>query len=91
MTKHTIILPTINLNGTSARELLQLQINACNAISQAIEALQAAAPHGRDYQSSPNPYAFSRAQEEHRNRLTKLEQVQRELQAIGEHISDSVT
>ena len=84
----TIALPKINLNGTSKRELLEQQITALNAINAAIDALCAAAPNGRDYQTLPSG-AVQLALSEHQARLKLLHAVQDELQTIAMHISDS--
>ena len=41
--------PTIHLNGTNGADLLSQTVDAMLALSGAINALMAAAPHGRDY------------------------------------------
>jgi hypothetical protein len=79
--------PTINLNGTTARELLEQQVMAIEAMRCAISRLQTAAPHARDYQTAPVG-AFTSAMDEHRNRVKRLIGVMRELEEIAEHISD---
>lgn len=83
----TIALPRINLNGTSKGELLQQQLTALDAINAAIDALCAAAPNGRDYQTLPSG-AVQLAMSEHTTRLKLLQTVQDELQTIAMHISD---
>jgi len=44
-----MMMPTIHINGTSAKELLEQLRNASVAVREARGALQQAAPHGRDY------------------------------------------
>lgn len=83
----TIALPRINLNGTSKGDLLQQQLDALHAVNAAIDALCAAAPNGRDYQTLP-PGAVQLALSEHTARLKLLQTVQDELQTIAMHISD---
>jgi hypothetical protein len=84
-----IIKPTININGTSARELLEQQVTAITTLRAAISTVQAAAPNGRDYQTAL-PGMFHLAQVGHADRLARLESVMSELEQIAEHISDSV-
>ena len=79
--------PTIHLNGTSKRELLEQQLTAMNAVSAARAALAAAAPNGRDYYPQGNE-AIQHALDEHATRLGYLETVFAELEAIAQHISD---
>lgn len=85
----TIALPQVNLNGTSKKELLEQQVTALHAINAAIDALCAASPNGRDYQTLPKG-AVQLALSEHQARLKLLHTVQDELQTIALHISDSV-
>lgn len=82
-------LPIVNLNGTSASELLEQHLLVCRHIRHAIEALQEACPHGRDYQTLGDekaPQALHRALDEHSNRLLKLRQVLAEVETIAEHV-----
>jgi hypothetical protein len=44
-----IMKPIVNLNGTSARELVESRLDAADALQAALEALRRIAPHGRDY------------------------------------------
>ena len=44
-----MIIPTLNLNGSSADDLIQPRIAAYDALQDAIKALQQVTPHGRDY------------------------------------------
>ena len=80
-----MITPTIHLNGTSGADLLSQTTDAMIALSDAIKALRAAGPHGRDYyvQQQAN---FAEAQQQHWDRIAKLEAVQADLVAISESI-----
>jgi hypothetical protein len=85
-----MLLPTIHLNGTSGTDLLSQTVDAMLALSDAIKALQAAGPHGRDYYVHGNS-AFPRALAEHEDRLANLEAVQADLVAIYESIHAQMT
>ena len=80
-----MIFPTVHLNGTSGDDLLSQTTDAMIALSDAIKALQAAGPHGRDYyvQQQAN---FAEAQQQHWDRIAKLEAVQADLVAISQSI-----
>jgi hypothetical protein len=57
-----LVLPKINLNGTTRRQLLiDQQINALQALRAAQTAMCDAMPHGRDFQLNPTDYAPARA------------------------------
>jgi len=44
-----MINPTLNINGTSADDLIEPRIAAYDALQAAIKALQQVTPNGRDY------------------------------------------
>lgn len=79
--------PTIHLNGTSGGELLDKNSKALDAVQAAIEALCAAAPHGRDYYVQ-GASATTEVLREHNARLEKLMAVREELRTIVEAILD---
>lgn len=81
-----VIKPTINLNGTSPRELLEQQLLAIEALRAAISSVQATAPNGRDYQTAL-PGTLYLASQGHADRLARLESVLIELEEIAEHVS----
>ena len=80
-----MMFPTIHLNGSAGDDLLSQVIDAMLALSDAIKAVQAAGPNGRDYYLHGNS-AFPRALAEHEERIAKLEAVQTDLVAISESI-----
>ena len=80
-----ITMPTISLNGTSAKQLLEEYLLAVDAMRIAISTHAMTAPHGRDYQPTG---AFAEAQLEHASRRDRLESVISELEQIAEYISD---
>jgi hypothetical protein len=49
-----MIYPQINLNGTSAEELIEQQLAVHKAAGDLLSALRQALPHGRDYQTLPH-------------------------------------
>ena len=85
-----MILPTIHLNGTSLQYLIEDNYRAYAAIAEAVDALAQAAPNGRDYypqgdiDGKPALYV---AQDQHGERMAKLLQVKRELEAIGQYLT----
>jgi hypothetical protein len=81
----TMFIPTIHLNGTSAKSLISMYTDAHRAILDAIEKLEQSAPHGRDYYPQGDS-AFEGARSEHIARLTKLTEIQQELETIVIHI-----
>ena len=80
-----MITPTIHLNGTSKAELLEQLRNAYTAVRNAQKVLQEAAPNGRDYYPQ-GPGAILQAQSEYESRLTRLQDVAKELEEIQEAI-----
>lgn len=77
--------PTVHLNGTAESDLLEALSQACYALGQAKSKLAECAPNGRDYYPQ-GPNVIYEAQEEHVARARKLEEVERELNEIREHI-----
>ena len=80
-----MMFPAVHLNGTSGADLQDQVTDAMLALSDAIKALRAAGPHGRDYyvQQQAN---FAEAQQQHWDRIAKLEAVQADLVAISQSI-----
>lgn len=52
--------PTININGTSRRGLMEQRLEAIHAIDAAIAALKYSLPHGRDYIGDETTYQKDR-------------------------------
>jgi len=86
-----MMLPTIHLNGTSGADLQDQVTDAMLALHTAMKALQAAGPHGRDYYVQQDVTAFAQAQQQHWDRLAKLEAVQADLVEISESIHEQMT
>lgn len=74
----TLTVPTVHLNGTGQKGLLEQLETAISAVDAATDAVAQAAPHGRDYYVQ-GPDAYSKARAEHDARLAKLQNVSYEL------------
>lgn len=61
--------PTIHLNGTSLKELIQQTNDASMALQVAIKVLADMSPHGRDYYPQ-GPDAHAAALSQHRDAMT---------------------
>lgn len=82
-----LLVPTININGTSKESLFQNYLSALHAVEAARDALHDCAPHGRDYQTAAAG-AYLEARKQHVLRLGKLESVISELMQILLSIQD---
>ena len=72
--------PIVNLNGTSRGELREQLLKASTALNMAISALEAAAPHGRDYQNHPaGEKAYWTARRNAASRIRALAQMREEI------------
>jgi hypothetical protein len=81
-----MIRPTLNINGSSADDLVNPRLKAMDHLMDAIEALKQAAPNGRDY---PGDYDGCHAdREEHYSRLAKLRALREELMAEAVYIKE---
>lgn len=83
MSETKLTVPTVHLNGTGKKGLLEQYEDAGHALREAIDKLRGTAPHGRDYYVSKDPDALRKATEEHRARLIKLSDVLIELQELA--------
>jgi len=81
-----MIVPTVNLNGTSQDELLRQCTDAVQELGAAIEAMRLAWPNGRDYQTMPAG-SLSTAHSEMSARLIKLGDVRDEMRTLAWNIS----
>jgi phosphopantetheinyl transferase (holo-ACP synthase) len=81
MATEKLATPLLNLNGSSAENLLEQLSDACSAVGAAREALAKATPHGRDYQLNQSDYQLARKQ--HEARQIALQAVAEELEAIA--------
>ena len=79
--------PTIHMNGTSASSLLELYADASATVRVAIDDVAKTGPHGRDYYPQGDE-ALTKAIEQHRARLQKLEDVLKELEELALHCAE---
>lgn len=87
MTTRPLILPTIHLNGSSAKRLIEQVEEARHTLRQAIEAVQNMDVNDRDYYPQ-GPDAGPAARDQHRLRQARLLSVQQELTQIYEYLLD---
>ena len=85
MAESNVIAPVVNINGTSAEELLNQLQGASEAISIAFKALQEAYPHGRDYQTAPQG-TYQQAREQYNVWFGQLNDIKEALGQIGNEI-----
>jgi hypothetical protein len=81
--------PQINNNGTAPSDLLEGYLTVKRYLGHALTALGEIAPHGRDYQTLPEPertFAYGRAIDEHSSRVLKIRQLIAEFDTLAEHV-----
>lgn len=83
--KAEIALPTIHLNGTSEKMLMEGYRAAFEACSKAVDALYQVEFHGRDYYPQGQE-AWEKAHAEHCSRIARISSVKDELLSIMMHI-----
>jgi hypothetical protein len=89
--KKNLTLPTVHLNGTGRAGLTKLNSDAALAVQTAIDAVSAAAPHGRDYYPQDGKVlgpTYKKARTEHEERLAKLKAVLDDFYKIGRHLNE---
>ena len=82
----TFTLPTVNMNGSSANELLDQQLRVLRAVDALWEAMRVAAPHGRDYQLAPERYDSARS--DFNDTADALELIKSRANALALHLAD---
>lgn len=82
-----MMIPTIHLNGSSRGALLEQLTDANNALEAAINTLQAAGPHGRDYYPQGED-AIRTALQEHQDRIRRVRSVQQEISIVFDGIME---
>lgn len=79
-----MVTPTIHINGTSQRELLDQLEKGFLALLDAAEIMRQGAPHMRDYYVQENGDArFEQARRDHWDRIDRVVEVGRELQELA--------
>ncbi len=80
--------PTIHLNGSSARRLLEENEVPRLLVLRSIEALERNGPNARDYYPQGQD-AFGEAVRQHESRLSRLREVYCELNMLAGHIVEA--
>lgn len=84
-----MITPQLNLNGSSADDLIEPRLKADRLLADVLEALSQAVPNGRDYPG--NAVACTADREEHYDRIRAIRALQdiliQEALAIKEQIA----
>lgn len=82
-----LIVPTVHLNGTGRKELVNQLSASVLALDKALEVMAKAAPHGRDYYPQDNGAimgpTYLKAAEAHRQRVAKVYEVREELHDLA--------
>ena len=79
-----MIRPVLNINGSSASDLIDQRRNAMDALLEAIDALKQLTPNGRDYPGDNNRCLADR--NTHFDRLAALHTLREELLDEALHI-----
>lgn len=51
-----LVTPAVNMNGSPAKRLVEELVGVLNALDAAVDAMRAATPNGRDFQTLPNGF-----------------------------------
>jgi hypothetical protein len=79
-------IPTIHINGSHGPTLLEGYLEAIRALQAAGKALDATCPNGRDYYVQGD-HAIGEAMAQHFDRVAKVCEVIKELEAIAETLT----
>jgi hypothetical protein len=83
-----LAVPTVHLNGSGRKNLETGYETVSRVLRKVLDALQDAAPHGRDYYVQGGFDPFAVAQEQHRARLQRIQDVLQEIETIREAIAE---
>jgi hypothetical protein len=72
-------LPVVNINGTKRQVLVDVRIEARDAVRAAMRALDECSPHGRDYQTAAKGQ-LEIYRQKHRERYAVLDRMANELE-----------
>jgi len=82
--ENDMIKPTLHMNGTSAKELHLIYLEAMQQLANAIDAVRATAPHGRDYYPQGNDVILA-ASKEHKARMVALNAMHEQMYELAIH------
>ena len=83
-----MITPQLNLNGSSADDLIEPRLQAMDHLVDAIEALSQAVPNGRDYPG--NAVACIADREEHYDRIRAIKTIREAIYAEALAIKEQI-
>jgi len=83
-----MIRPIVNINGSSADDLIQPRIAAYDALHAAIKALQQVTPNGRDYPGDNDACVADR--DKHYARLKKINALRAEIMSEAIYIKEQI-
>lgn len=79
--------PLVHMNGSGKDSLLDGYRNAWEALSKAMDALQATSPHMRDYYPlKDGSKLYERARRQHLDRSAALEQIKDDMKELARHV-----
>jgi hypothetical protein len=82
-----LVMPQINLNGSSPEFLMEQYTELHRALDAALGNAYAAMPHGRDYQLHDN---YSEARRSYETFIASLNEYREDVMGIMEHIQDAI-
>jgi hypothetical protein len=85
--QNEVVVPVVNMNGTSASELIAGYLEVLSAITELTKAMSKITPHGRDYQTE-TPDVFVEAYEQHGSRLRLLAIMHKEIEGIATAVQE---
>lgn len=80
-----MVLPHVNMNGTSQKDLFWVNRHALDSVKDAIEKLRESMPHGRDYINSNDTRI---AREQQLQMLEQLNAMRMHFETVCEHLVD---
>jgi hypothetical protein len=83
------MIPTLHLNGSSPDKLKEDLCEVTGCLRKAMDAMSRSGPNARDYYVQSEG-AFSKAEQEHRDRLERLRAVRAEYEQILEGLQDQI-
>jgi len=91
----SLSIPCVNMNGTSAQELVEQNMKVVRRLRAAVEDMREACPHGRDYQHllpsrddwSAHNLAVTEAQDAWRQRVVAISRIADEFEQVAVAVS----
>lgn len=81
MTTGKLTVPTIHINGTAKKDLVEPLLAAHRALIEAREAVHKTVPNGRDYYPQGDD-AIRTALREHQDRVNRLYAIEQEIESL---------